>query len=134
MAEQTFWGGRKSRVIVTLEGDALPVLTKTLRLPSDPALTGFCLWFTLLPSFRHTLLGLINKSRARGLIWANQERADCWKEGGRGRHPPAGQFGLARAESCWAGCRCSRWQPGVSLSPKLAFVHGPLSASLTTPS
>lgn len=73
---------RKSRVIVTLQGDALPLLQKTLRLPSDRALMAFCLGLTLLPSFLHILLGLINKARAHVLVWANQVRAECCKEGG----------------------------------------------------
>lgn len=86
MAEQTFWGGFQEesghRVIVTLQGDALPRLQKTPGLPSDRALPAFCLGLTLLPSFRHIMLGLINKARAHVLVWANQERAECCKEGG----------------------------------------------------
>lgn len=70
------------RVIVTLQGDAPPRLQKTLHLPSDRALTAFCLGLTRLPSFLHILLGLINKARAHVLVWANQERAVCGKEGG----------------------------------------------------
>lgn len=38
-----------------------------------------------------------------------------------------------QAASYWAGCRCSRWQPGVSLSPVLAFVYAMLFTTLTKP-
>lgn len=68
-------------VIVTA-GRCSALATKDSRLPSDGALTAFCLGLTLLPSFRHILLGLINKARAHILVWANQERAECCKEGG----------------------------------------------------
>lgn len=76
--------------------------TKAPVLPSHPALTAFSLWLTLLPSFCHFLLGLINKAGAHFLVLANRERAECARMvvhpgvGGRGRNPPAGQFGRSQ--------------------------------------
>lgn len=74
---------RKSRVIVIGSGSSSHCREMLClgykRLPVFPSDR---LGLTLLPSFRHIMLGLINKARAHILVWANQERAECCKEGG----------------------------------------------------
>lgn len=72
--------------------------------PSNPAATAFCLLLLFLPSFRHVLLGLVNKSEF--LFLTSREQADCQ----RGGMLPGG--GRGRESSSWAPWTTRSITPG----------------------
>lgn len=96
------------------------LVRESIALPSDPALTAFCLLLTLLPSFCHVLLSPPNKSGPAFLFLTNCERADCQ----RGARCLLGSGGGGR------GRECSSWAVGAAHSTPLGQLQVSQMASL----
>ena len=105
--------------------------------PSDPAPTAFCLLLSLLPSFRHVLLGLMNKSGPTLLFLTNRKRSECQRggrwflaNGGGGRGGESSSWAVETGMQHPAGPAAGvpDGQPWLCLSPLPAFVYVPASS------